>query len=148
MVETCEVCRERPASVRDYALLAGRWTDAAVCDECARRRRRALLPYFGAALSAATLFAGTALAIERFGRREGGESPSTNPAGEQIGRFLRGAAATTLGQYSRDLTAAARAGELDPVIGREPEVERVVSILARRSKNNPVLIGEPGVGKT
>ncbi len=148
MVETCEVCRARPASVRDYALRAGRWTDAAVCDECARRRRRALLPYFGAAMSAATLFAGAALAIERFGRREGGEGPAQNPAGEQIGRFLRGATATTLGQYSRDLTAAAKAGELDPVIGREPEVERVVSILARRSKNNPVLIGEPGVGKT
>jgi ATP-dependent Clp protease ATP-binding subunit ClpC len=98
-------------------------------------------------VSAATLFAGAALAIERFGRRDG-EHPSSNPAGEQIGRFLRGATATTLGQYSRDLTAAARAGELDPVIGREPEVERVVSILARRSKNNPVLIGEPGVGKT
>jgi ATP-dependent Clp protease ATP-binding subunit ClpC len=147
MVETCEVCRERPASVRDYALRAGRWTDAAVCDQCARRRRRALLPYFGAAMSAATLFAGAALAIEHFGRREG-DGPSPKPAGEQIGRFLRGATATTLGQYSRDLSAAAKAGELDPVIGREPEVERVVSILARRSKNNPVLIGEPGVGET
>jgi ATP-dependent Clp protease ATP-binding subunit ClpC len=149
MVETCEVCRERPASVRDYALRGGRWTDAAVCDDCARRRRRALLPYFGAAVSAATLFAGAAFAIERFGRREGGsERSAQNQAGEQIGRFLRGATGTTLGQYSRDLTAAAKAGELDPVIGREPEVERVVSILARRSKNNPVLIGEPGVGKT
>jgi ATP-dependent Clp protease ATP-binding subunit ClpC len=147
MVETCEICRERPASVRDYALRAGKWTDAAVCDDCARRRRRAILPYLGAAVSAATLFAGAALAIERFGRRDG-DHPSPNAAGEQIGRFLRGATATTLGQYSRDLTAAARAGELDPVIGREPEVERVVSILARRSKNNPVLIGEPGVGKT
>jgi ATP-dependent Clp protease ATP-binding subunit ClpC len=147
MVQTCEICRERPASVRDYALRAGKWTDAAVCDNCARRRHRALLPYLGAAVSAATLFAGAALAIERFGRRDG-EHPSPNAAGEQIGRFLRGATATTLGQYSRDLTAAARAGELDPVIGREPEVERVVSILARRSKNNPVLIGEPGVGKT
>jgi ATP-dependent Clp protease ATP-binding subunit ClpC len=148
MVETCEVCRARPASVRDYALRAGRWTDAAVCDECARRRRRALLPYFGAAISAATLFAGAAFAIERLGRRDGDGPAQNNPAGEQIGRFLRGATATTLGQYSRDLTAAAKAGELDPVIGREPEVERVVSILARRSKNNPVLIGEPGVGKT
>jgi ATP-dependent Clp protease ATP-binding subunit ClpC len=147
MVQTCEVCRERPASVRDYALRAGKWIDAAVCDDCARRRRRAILPYLGAAMSAATLFAGAALAIERFGRRDG-DRPAPNPAGEQIGRFLRGATATTLGQYSRDLTAAAKAGELDPVIGREPEVERVVSILARRSKNNPVLIGEPGVGKT
>src|SRR5450631_549730 len=100
MVETCEVCRERPASVRDYALRAGKWTDAAVCDDCARRRRRAILPYLGAAMSAATLFAGAALAIERFGRREG-ENPSPNPAGEQIGRFLRGATATTLGQFSR-----------------------------------------------
>jgi len=63
MVETCEVCGERPASVRDYALRAGRWTDAAICDECAGRRRRALFPYLGAALSAATLFAGAALAI-------------------------------------------------------------------------------------
>ena len=147
MVETCEICRERPASVRDYTLRSGRWIDAAVCDDCARRRRQAILPYFGAALSAATLFAGAAFAIERLGRREG-EGPSANPAGEQLGRFLRGAGPSTLGQYSRDLTAAARAGELDPVIGREPEVERVVSILARRSKNNPVLIGEPGVGKT
>jgi len=147
MVQTCEVCRERPASVRDYALRAGRWIDVAVCDDCAGRRRRAILPYVGAALSAVTVFAGAALAIERFGKRDG-EHPSPNLAGEQIGRFLRGATATTLGQYSRDLTAAAKAGELDPVIGREPEVERVVSILARRSKNNPVLIGEPGVGKT
>jgi ATP-dependent Clp protease ATP-binding subunit ClpC len=47
-----------------------------------------------------------------------------------------------------DLTAAARAGKLDPVIGREKEIERVVQILSRRTKNNPVLIGEPGVGKT
>ena len=90
MVETCEVCRERPASVRDYTLRSGRWIDAAVCDDCARRRRQAILPYFGAALSAATLFAGAAFAIERLGRREG-EGPSANPAGEQLGRFLRGA---------------------------------------------------------
>jgi len=54
----------------------------------------------------------------------------------------------TLASYSRDLTAAARAGELDPVVGRDVEIERVVAILARRSKNNPVLVGEPGVGKT
>ena len=53
-----------------------------------------------------------------------------------------------LDQFSRDLTAAARAGELDPVIGREKEIERIVQILSRRRKNNPVLIGEPGVGKS
>ena len=53
-----------------------------------------------------------------------------------------------LDQFGRNLTQAARDGKLDPVIGREKEIERVMQILSRRSKNNPVLIGEPGVGKT
>ena len=51
-------------------------------------------------------------------------------------------------QYSRDLTAYAREGKLDPVIGRHDEIQRVIQILSRRTKNNPCLIGEPGVGKT
>lgn len=55
---------------------------------------------------------------------------------------------STLDQYSRDLTALAREGKLDPVIGREDEIRRVIQILSRRTKNNPCLIGEPGVGKT
>jgi ATP-dependent Clp protease ATP-binding subunit ClpB len=53
-----------------------------------------------------------------------------------------------LQKYSRDLTEAARKGKLDPVIGRDEEIRRVVQVLSRRTKNNPVLIGEPGVGKT
>ncbi len=53
-----------------------------------------------------------------------------------------------LDEFSRDLTQLAREGKLDPVIGRETEIERVIQILSRRTKNNPVLIGEPGVGKT
>ena len=53
-----------------------------------------------------------------------------------------------LKKYTRDLTAAAREGKLDPVIGRDDEIRRVVQVLSRRTKNNPVLIGEPGVGKT
>jgi len=60
----------------------------------------------------------------------------------------RRAETKTLDQYSRDLTAAARLSTLDPVIGRDKEILRVLQILSRRSKNNPVLIGEPGVGKT
>ena len=54
----------------------------------------------------------------------------------------------TLDSYSRDLTALAREGKLDPVIGRETEIKRLIQILSRRTKNNPCLIGEPGVGKT
>src|SRR5262249_51522192 len=53
-----------------------------------------------------------------------------------------------LEKYGRDLTAAARAGKLDPVIGRDEEIRRCIQVLSRRTKNNPVLIGDPGVGKT
>ena len=53
-----------------------------------------------------------------------------------------------LEKYGRDLTDAARQGKLDPVIGRDEEIRRVIQVLSRRTKNNPVLIGEPGVGKT
>src|SRR5205807_9606584 len=53
-----------------------------------------------------------------------------------------------LKRYARDLTDAAREGKLDPVIGRDEEIRRTIQVLARRTKNNPVLIGEPGVGKT
>jgi len=65
------------------------------------------------------------------------------------GRLTRAASRTpALDQLGVDLTAAARAGKLDPVIGRVKEIERVIQILSRRTKNNPALIGEPGVGKT
>lgn len=57
-------------------------------------------------------------------------------------------ATPTLDAFSRDLTAMAKEGKLDPVVGRENEIERVIQILSRRTKNNPVLIGDPGVGKT
>ncbi len=60
----------------------------------------------------------------------------------------RGAETPTLDQFGRDLTEMARKGLLDPVIGRQREIERVLQVLSRRKKNNPVLIGEPGVGKT
>src|SRR4029078_5214365 len=53
-----------------------------------------------------------------------------------------------LSKYARDLTEAARRGKLDPVIGRDDEIRRTIQVLSRRTKNNPVLIGEPGVGKT
>jgi ATP-dependent Clp protease ATP-binding subunit ClpC len=74
------------------------------------------------------------------GQKEG--APSGGPAGEQPQGSL------VLDQFGRNLTQLARENQLDPVIGREPEIERVMQVLSRRTKNNPVLIGEPGVGKT
>ncbi|HBA07260.1 MAG TPA: ATP-dependent Clp protease ATP-binding subunit ClpC [Roseburia sp.] len=77
-----------------------------------------------------------------------GEDPAQYREEIQRGRNEEATLTPTLDQYSRDLTAMARAGRLDPVIGREKETERVIQILCRRGKNNPCLIGEPGVGKT
>ncbi|MCI8725329.1 MAG: ATP-dependent Clp protease ATP-binding subunit [Hungatella sp.] len=78
-----------------------------------------------------------------------GEDAPAGKREELQTRNSRGRASTpVLDNYSRDLTALAREGKLDPVIGREAEIQRVIQILSRRTKNNPCLIGEPGVGKT
>jgi ATP-dependent Clp protease ATP-binding subunit ClpC len=76
---------------------------------------------------------------------QGGSGSGQHPAGSGARQATR---TPTVDQLGMDLTAAARAGKLDPVIGRGKEIERVIQILSRRNKNNPVLIGEPGVGKT
>ena len=67
---------------------------------------------------------------------------------EAINRSHRQKDSGALGVFGTDLTARARRSELDPVVGRDPQIERMVTVLSRRTKNNPVLIGEPGVGKT
>lgn len=76
----------------------------------------------------------TAAAAQRRGR------PADQPTEEPVGEALA--------KYTRDLTEEARQGRLDPVIGRDDEIRRTIQVLSRRTKNNPVLIGEPGVGKT
>ena len=75
-------------------------------------------------------------------------SQTTPSASGHGGRAASATRTPTLDQLGIDLTAAARANKLDPVIGREQEIQRVIQILSRRTKNNPVLMGEPGVGKT
>jgi len=71
-----------------------------------------------------------------------------NPRTQKGGKSEAKTETPALDQFGRDLTELARQGKLDPVIGREVEIERVIQVLCRRKKNNPVLIGEPGVGKT
>ena len=78
--------------------------------------------------------------VAAFPQVRGGERRVTSAEGEQTYQALE--------KYSVDLTALARDGKIDPVIGRDAEIRRVVQVLSRRTKNNPVLIGEPGVGKT
>jgi ATP-dependent Clp protease ATP-binding subunit ClpA len=118
MLQVCERCNAPTAS------------DASLCRACARARRPASAwAFLGAAASTAALLAGAAYLEAAWGKRPHGFS-------------------STLTTHARDLTAAAKADALDPVIGREDEIERLVAILSRRSKNNPILVGEPGVGKT
>ena len=92
------------------------------------------------------------------GQQEGGSSTGqgSGPVGAGAGAGARGGSggsgersnSLVLDQFGRNLTQAAKDGKLDPVVGRESEVERIMQVLSRRTKNNPVLIGEPGVGKT
>ncbi len=92
------------------------------------------------------MIAATVADLKKRGQNPGAAGESGRAAG---GEKKDGEeSAPTLMQYGRDLTRAARAGELDPVIGRAEEIERIIQILSRRTKNNPVLIGEPGVGKS
>ena len=79
-----------------------------------------------------------------------GADPARRPQGFPFGAAggRRGGEKSALDQFSRDLTAAAAKNALDPVIGRDAEIQRIIQILIRRTKNNPVLIGEPGVGKS
>ena len=80
--------------------------------------------------------------------RDSSHIPNSNPFSNTVPGGVKNTRTPILDEFSRDLTAMARLGSLDPVIGREKEVKRVVRILARRTKNNPILVGEPGVGKT
>ena len=82
------------------------------------------------------------------GSGSGGKETAGVGAGPSGGSDGQNAGSVVLDQFGRNLTAAANEGQLDPVIGRAEEMERVMQVLSRRTKNNPVLIGEPGVGKT
>jgi ATP-dependent Clp protease ATP-binding subunit ClpC len=83
------------------------------------------------------------------GRRSGaGQGSGTGSSGTPSGQGEGKKSSKLLDQFGRNLTKLAAEGKLDPVVGRETEIERIMQILSRRTKNNPVLIGEPGVGKT
>ena len=84
---------------------------------------------------------GVRVSSEPGGRRQGGQ-------GGQAGTGEGKKSSKLLDQFGRNLTKLASEGKLDPVVGRETEIERIMQILSRRTKNNPVLVGEPGVGKT
>jgi ATP-dependent Clp protease ATP-binding subunit ClpC len=118
---TCAVCGQRPGTLRVVASDGVQRRAATVCEPCANR-----------------LMAAQAQSGGAFGAQPLAEPDSAAPQSDT----------PTLDQFGRDLTDEARNGRIDPVIGRADEIEQTVEILARRRKNNAVLIGEAGVGKT
>ncbi len=123
-----------------YQILARNGADDA---EALRREISRLLQQRGGAAPGAGSPGGG-----NFGGGAGGFGSGGGSFGAQGGQAGQQSSTPTLDQVTRDLTQAARDGELDPVMGRAEEIARSVRILSRRTKNNPVLIGEPGVGKT
>jgi ATP-dependent Clp protease ATP-binding subunit ClpC len=127
----CDICGERPASVEVLFTAGADGRSGAVCERCARQAMAAQGNPFGGTSPFGPFGPprGAAATRERQQTRQRSETPA-------------------LDEFGRDLTREAREGRIDPVIGREDEIEQTIEILARRRKNNAVLIGEPGVGKT
>jgi ATP-dependent Clp protease ATP-binding subunit ClpC len=128
----CDVCAERPGVVAVMFAAGGARRGGLVCERCAREAM------------AAQSGPGADGPFGNGGPRRGPGAGSA-PTRE---RTQQTSQTPTLDQFGSDLTEAARNGRIDPVIGRDEEIEQVVEVLARRRKNNPALIGEAGVGKT
>ncbi|RIV22027.1 ATP-dependent Clp protease ATP-binding subunit [Alicyclobacillaceae bacterium I2511] len=151
----CEICKANPATIHLHLQYHNEVQDLNLCQECYAKLGNQMNPAMGGFIPSSS-FGG-------FGAGQAGQGsledwlqgisgapnssqgkqagPQTMTAGGQGGGGL-------LEELGRNLTASARAGKVDPVIGRDKEIARVIEILNRRNKNNPVLIGEPGVGKT
>ncbi|HUA07580.1 MAG TPA: ATP-dependent Clp protease ATP-binding subunit [Solirubrobacteraceae bacterium] len=128
----CDLCGERPAAVDVMFVAGGERRHGGLCEQCARD-----------AMTQQQLGGGP------FGAAPaGGLFQSASPAVRQRQQTGRRSQTPALDQFGRDLTAEAHNGRIDPVIGREPEIEQVIEALSRRRKNNAALIGEAGVGKT
>jgi ATP-dependent Clp protease ATP-binding subunit ClpC len=140
----CERCKINDARVRLDAINNGRREQHYLCRACAEELMGSQAAG-GSDEGLGGLFGGSGSAGGFMGF-----GPQASPAGgtATAQRVDKHSKTPTLDQFGRDLTAAAREGRLDPAAGRAREIRRVITVLGRRQKNNPVLIGEPGVGKT
>ena len=139
----CERCQKNPARIRVDEMVNGRRMQHYLCQVCVDELMSAAMEQMGGSS----------------GQPENmpfGFAPNSNNSASAAGgvntataeRQAKHSKTPTLDQYGRDLTAEAAEGKLDPAAGRQRELRRVITVLGRRQKNNPVLIGEPGVGKT
>ena len=151
-LKLCERCGKQPASGATPTFRNGRFTVTSLCAQCMAANNKDAMQWMGgAALAALALGVGAVLVGDQIARAKRDESGTPVMGSPQPARTMGfgGAGRTpTLNAFSRDLSRQAVEGRLDPVIGRDVEIDRIVRILARRTKNNPVLIGDAGVGKT
>jgi ATP-dependent Clp protease ATP-binding subunit ClpC len=144
----CERCQKNPARVRVDQMIDGRRESHFLCQSCVDELMNAM-GQVGGVDGQSTPDAGAPFGFSananKFASSTGGTGNVNTATAEQQVKHSK---TPTLDQYGRDLTAEAAEGKLDPAAGRERELRRVITVLGRRQKNNPVLIGEPGVGKT
>src|SRR6266566_4444962 len=141
----CERCQKNPARVRVDQVVDGRRESHYLCQSCVDELMNAMGQMGG--LEEGQGFPGAPFPfLNNNNNRSASASGGVNTATAE--RQAKHSKTPTLDQYGRDLTAEAAEGKLDPAAGRQRELRRVITVLGRRQKNNPVLIGEPGVGKT
>ena len=142
----CQNCHQRQASIHLYTKINGQNKEIDLCQQCYQELRNQQ----GNQMNNDNFFGDFDDLFNALNRRSNGASRDNNqnPGGPTPGRGGNGVGQSLLDQFGTDLTALAKKGKIDPVIGRDREIARVIEILNRRTKNNPVLIGEAGVGKT
>lgn len=142
----CQNCHQRQASIHLYTKINGQNKEIDLCQQCYQELRNQQ----GNQMNNDNFFGDFDDLFNALNGRSNGANRDNdqNPAGPTPGRGGNGGGQSLLDQFGTDLTTLAKKGKIDPVIGRDREIARVIEILNRRTKNNPVLIGEAGVGKT
>ncbi len=142
----CQNCHQRQASIHLYTKINGQNKEIDLCQQCYQELRNQQ----GNQMNNDNFFGDFDDLFNALNGRSNGANRDNNqnPGGPTPGRGGNDGGQSLLDQFGTDLTALAKKGKVDPVIGRDREIARVIEILNRRTKNNPVLIGEAGVGKT
>ena len=143
----CEKCQKNQATVQMQLRINGHQENHHLCSSCYREERQKL----GTKMNGLNMNSMNPFSFNPFSNEfspGGFQMPGQEKREQESRQTAHSGGGGLLDQYGRNLTHNAKAGLIDPVIGRDKEVKRVIEILNRRTKNNPVLIGEPGVGKT
>ncbi|PFP29787.1 ATP-dependent Clp protease ATP-binding subunit [Bacillus sp. AFS073361] len=138
----CQKCNENNANVQLNMIINGQRKEIKLCHECYAKEKQSLGAGLGQNMN---FFQGFPFEDFFMSSAAHGKDDISQPVTQTGGKSRH---SSFIDQFGRNLTHLAKAGLIDPVIGRDGEVKRVIEILNRRNKNNPVLIGEPGVGKT